>query len=94
MFRPNKNQLYSYYVTLLIPTEYLQYLQIILTISGWSILDQICKTSFLNVPFNLRLLSLTSKSYPLHSLYLMNVLAWFSYPIGTSFETEVNKSNY
>ena len=25
MLRPNNNQLYSYYVSLLIPTEYLQY---------------------------------------------------------------------
>ena len=32
MLRPNNNQLYSYYVSLLLPTEYLQYLWILLTI--------------------------------------------------------------
>ena len=33
MLRPNNNQLYSDYVSLLIPTEYLQYLRILLTIN-------------------------------------------------------------
>ena len=36
MLRPNRNQLYSYYVSLLIPLEYLQYLWILLTITSQS----------------------------------------------------------
>ena len=33
MLRPNNNQLYFDYMSLLIPTEYLQYLRILLTIN-------------------------------------------------------------
>ena len=86
MLRPNNNQLYSYYVSLLIPTEYLQYLWIKTYNSPF--LLNICPSCH-GRPFGLKsMLIFKVPGWCLHLILnqvSMALCLWFIWPLWHSF---------